>query len=76
MATTKSLSGAAAETVKLTEEQVRALRAKTKVYNPKTRKQEVRYVDNRFPDIVAKDYGIDVRTLRRIRNGHAWKHIF
>lgn len=61
---------------KLTEEQVRALRAKTKVYNPKTKKQEIRFVDNRFPDIIAKAYGIDIRTLRRIRNFKSWQHVF
>lgn len=68
--------GEESEFAKLTEEQVRKLRAKTKVWNPKTRKSETRYVDNRFPDIIAREYGISVRTLRRIRNGHSWAHVF
>lgn len=49
----------------LTEEQVRKIKAKHKG----------RYVDNRFTDIIAREYGVNEATIRKIRSNKTWRHV-
>jgi hypothetical protein len=69
----------------LTEEEVRKVKAKHKVWKTikvekngqvfATRKQVEQWVDNRFPAIIARELGVDVTTIRKIRNNRIWRHV-
>ena len=69
----------------MTEEQVRKVKAKHKVWKTikvekngqvyPIRKLVDQWVDNRFPAIIAQELGVDVTTIRRIRNNRTWRHV-